>query len=144
MFINVSFLLGPFLSAKAQLNGCSHTLDGASTASRSIATLQKFLNNSASEPNKCFPTGDVEVFADNTQHKGKTIHVRENGTTPIGIATNVVFIQANPDSILQLREDLSPEEWTGKNDNNSLIENINNYENGLNVEISCKCCYDSQ
>ena len=106
--------------------------------------LQKFLNNSASEPNKCFPTGDVEAFADNMQCKGKTIHVRENGTTPIGIATNVVFIQANPDGILQLREDLSPEEWAGKNENNSLIENINNYENGLNVEISCKYCCDSQ
>ena len=74
-------------------------------ASGSIAMLQKFLNNSASEPNKCFPTGDVEIFADNTQRKGKTIRVRENGTSPIGIATNVVFIQANPDSRLQLRED---------------------------------------
>ena len=37
--------------------------------------------------------------------------------------------------MLQLREDLSPEEWAGKNDN-SLIEKINNYENSLNVEIS--------
>ena len=63
------------------------------------------------------------------------IHERENGTTPIGIATNVVFIQTNPDSMLQLKEDLSPEEWAGKNDN-SLIEKINNYENSLNVEIS--------
>ena len=72
------------------------------------------------------------------------IHERENGTTPIGIATNVVFIQANPDSMLQLREDLSPEEWAGKNDNNSLIEKINNYENSLNVEISHKYCCDSQ
>ena len=117
----------------------AHTLDCASTASGSIATLQKFLNNSASEPNKCFPTGDVEIFADNTQRKGKTIRVRENGKSPIGIATNVVFIQANPDSRLQLREDLSPEEWAGTNDNNSLIEKINNYEDSLNVEISRKC-----
>ena len=91
-----------------------------------------------------FPTGDVEAFADNTQHKGKTIRVRESGTNPIGIAANVVFIQANPDGILQLREDLSPEEWAGKNDNNSLIENINNYENGLNVGVSCKYRCDSQ
>ena len=58
------------------------------------------------------------------QWKGKAISVRENGTTPIGIAINVVFIQANPDNMLQLREDLSPEEWAGKNDNNSLIEII--------------------
>ena len=57
------------------------------------------------------------------------IHERENGTTPIGIATNVVFIQANPDSMLQLREDLSPEEWAGKNDNNSLIEIIKKKKN---------------
>ena len=112
----------------------AHTLDGALTASGSIATLQKFLNNSASEPNK---------FADNTQHKGKTILVRKYGTTLIGIATNVVFIQANPDSMLQLREDLSPEEWAGKN-GNSLIEKINNYENSLNVKISRKYRYDSQ
>ena len=76
------------------------------------------------------------------QRKGKTILVRENGTTPIGIATNVVFIQAKPDSILQLREDLSPE-WSGENDS-ILIENINNYENSLNVEISHKYRYDSQ
>ena len=71
------------------------------------------------------------------------ILVRKYGTTLIGIATNVVFIQANPDSMLQLREDLSPEEWAGKN-GNSLIEKINNYENSLNVKISCKYCYDSQ
>ena len=95
---------------------------------------------------KCFSTGDVEIFADNTQWKGKAISVRENGTTPIGIAINVVFIQANPDNMLQLREDLSPEEWAGKNDNNSLIEIIKKkkYENSLNVEISCKYCCDSQ
>ena len=86
----------------------AHTLDGASTASGGFATLQKFLNSSASEPNKCFPTGAVEIFADNTQRKRKAIRVRENGKTPIGIASNVVFIQANPDSMLQLREDLSP------------------------------------
>ena len=47
---------------------------------------------------------------------------KRNGTTLIGIAINVVFIQANPDNMLQLREDLSPLEWAGKNDNNSLIE----------------------
>ena len=89
----------------------AHTLDGASTATGSIVTLQKFLNNSASEPNKCFPTGDVKVFADNTQRKGKTILVWENGTTPIRIATNVVFIQANPGSVLQLREDSGTANW---------------------------------
>ena len=90
--------------------------------SGSIALLEKILNNFASDSNKCFSTGDVEIFADNMQWKGKTIHVRENGTTLIGIAINVVFIQANPDNMLQLREDLSPLEWAGKNDNNSLIE----------------------
>ena len=74
---------------------------------------------------------------------GKTICIRENGTASIGIATNVVFIQANHDSILQLKENLSPKEWAGKNDN-SLTENLNKYENGLNVEISHKCRYESQ
>ena len=127
MFIDVSFLLGPFSFiqglVKWLFSGSKlvHTLDGASTASGSTAMLQNFLNNSASEPKKCFPTGNIEVFADNTQHKGKTICVKENGT-PIDIATNIVFIQANPDSILQLREHLFPEQWAGKNDNNSLIE----------------------
>ena len=150
MFTDGSFLLGPFLFSQGLFKWpfCGsksvHTLPGALTASGSIAILQKFLNNSASETNKCFPTGDIEVFADNTQSKGETIRVRENATTPIGIATNVVFIQANRDSILQSREDLSPEEWGEKTDNNSLIEKINNYENSLNVEISRKYRYDSQ
>ena len=45
--------------------------------SGSIALLEKFLNNFASDSNKCFSTGDVEIFADNMQWKGKTIHVRE-------------------------------------------------------------------
>ena len=111
MFIDVFFLSGLFSFSQGLVewsfcgSKSAHILDGASMASGSIPTLQKFLDNPASELNKCFPTGDVKIFGDNMQRKGKTICVRENSTTPIGIATNVVFIQANPDSMLQSIED---------------------------------------
>ena len=113
MIIDVFFLLCPFSFSQDLVEW---SFCGSKSAYALDATLQKFLNNSASEPNKCFPTGDVEVFADNTQLKRKNIRLRKNGTTPIGIASNVVFVQANPDSILHLR-DFSPEDWAGKNDN---------------------------
>ena len=45
--------------------------------------------------------------------------------------------------MLRLSEDLSPEEWAGKNDN-SLIEKMNNYKNSLNMEITRKYRCDSQ
>ena len=44
---------------------------------------KKFLNNSASDPNKCFPIANVEVLADHSQRKGKPICVRENDTIRI-------------------------------------------------------------
>ena len=43
-------------------------------------------------------SGDVDIFADNTKRKSKTTRVKENGTKPLGIATNVVFVHFNPPS----------------------------------------------
>ena len=54
----------------------------------------------------------MEVWADNTQRKGKTCRVREDGTTPIGIVTNVVFIQPGSSSIQKIKE-LAPRFWSG-------------------------------
>ena len=85
-----------------------HALDGATTAYGSITTLRNVLKEASKHKNKCFGTGDVDVSADNTQRNGKTSRVKENGTTPLSVATNVVFIQSNPPTNLQERDDLSP------------------------------------
>ena len=69
----------------------SHALDGCFYPSGSVTTLRKFLQSSSQDENKCFGSGDVEVWANNTQRKGKTSRAREDGTTPISIATNVVL-----------------------------------------------------
>ena len=37
--------------------------------------------------------------------------------------------------MLQLREDLSPEEWAGKNDNNSLIEIIKKKKKNMKIVL---------
>ena len=86
-----------------------HTIDGALTASGGIWSLQNALKCSAnSKTNKCFETGDMDIFADNTQGTGKTGRVKENGTTPVNVAINVVFIQSNPPSEVQLDQNSSP------------------------------------
>ena len=64
--------------------------------------------------NVIFQSGDVDVFADNTQRKGKTNRVKENGITPLGIATNVVSIQSNPLSSIQYIENFPPVNWFSK------------------------------
>ena len=80
VIIDVFFLLCPFSFSQDLVEW---SFCGSKSAYALDATLQKFLNNSTSEPNKCFPTGDVEVFADNTQLKRKNIRVRKNDLTPI-------------------------------------------------------------
>ena len=50
----------------------SHAFDGCSYPSGSVTTLQNFLQSSSQDENKCFESGDVEVWADNTERKGKT------------------------------------------------------------------------
>ena len=73
---NLTFI-GPFLFSttlvKWSLHGFKslHTLDGCSYPSGSVTTLQKFLQSSQDE-DKCFESGDVEVWADNTK-KGKDL-----------------------------------------------------------------------
>ena len=102
----------------------AHSLDGCSYPSGCVTTLQKFLKSSAEQPNLCFNSDDVEVWADNTQRKGKTCRVKEDGPTPIEITTNVVFIQPSSSSIQKIKE-LAPRFWSGtKLDIADLIVNI--------------------
>ena len=72
-----------------------HSLQGITSSSGSITTLQNFLKCSSNETkNTCFPN-ECDIFAGNTQRKGKTTRITENGTTPLGIVMNVVFIESN-------------------------------------------------
>ena len=56
--------------------------------------------------------------------------MKENGITPLGIATNVVFIQSNPPSNIQFDESLSPAKWFQKSSN--YIKQISDLEEMLN------------
>ena len=69
----------------------SHSLDSCSYSSGSITTLKTFFKEISALPNTCNMIDDIEVFADNTQKKGRTSRVKENATTPIAIATNVIL-----------------------------------------------------
>ena len=99
----------------------SHALDGCSYPSGSVTTLRKFLQSSSQDENKCFGSVHVEVWADNTQRKGKTSRVWEDGTTPISIATNVVFIHPNPVTHIQKIYELSPRHWPNAKENIPLL-----------------------
>ena len=90
----------------------AHALNGCSYPNGCVNTLQKFLKSSAEQPNFCFNSGDVEVWADNAQRKGKTCSIKKDGTTPIGITNNVVFIQPTSSSIQKIKE-LAPRFWSG-------------------------------
>ena len=111
----------------------SHALDGCSYPSGSVTTLQKFLRSSSQDENKCFESGDIEVWADNTQRKGKTSRVREDGTTGISIATNVVFIHPNPVSHIQKIHELSPRHW--RNTKENIPSLIRQFEQQMNANI---------
>lgn len=130
--------IGPFSFSngiiKYSLTGSktANTLDGASTASGSVTTIKQFLKSSASDPNTCFDK-DVDIFSDNTQRTGKTARVRENGTTPLGVATNVVFIQQTPPSDIQSRDDLKPGCWPQKS-KKDIASSVKDFENQLNTE----------
>ena len=90
-----------------------------------------FLKSSAEQPNLCFDSGDVEVWLDNTQSKGKTCRVREDGTTPIEITTNVVFIQCS--SSIQKIKELAPRFWSGTK--LDIVDLIMNKEEKLRSSI---------
>lgn len=70
-----------------------HLLDDSSTAAGRITSLKKVVKEFSIKPNECFNHGDVDIFFDNTQTFGKTRRVREGGSTPDDISTNVVFIK---------------------------------------------------
>ena len=110
-----------------------HALDGCCYPSSSVTTLQKFLRSSSQDENKCFESGDVEVWADNTQRKGKTSRVREDGTRPISIAMNVVFIRSNLVTHIQKIYELSPRHWHNTKENISSL--IHKFEQQLNANI---------
>jgi ribosomal protein L40E len=112
----------------------AHSLDGASGAGGSINTLRTFFKSSSTEPNECY-TGDIDIFSDNTQRTGKTVRVGEDGTTPVGVATNVVFIQSNPPTDLQSRKDLKPSEWSNnERPNSETTDDITKLETHLNED----------
>ena len=60
----------------------AHAIDGATTASGSVGTLRNRMRKLATEPNVCFESGDIDVFADNVQKIGKTTRVRGGGQHP--------------------------------------------------------------
>lgn len=130
--------IGPFSLSNAlvkwSLSGSktAQSIDGTSSACGSVTTLKNVLKESATCPNSC-PKGDVDIFFDNTQRTGKTVRVRENGTTPVGIATNVVYIQSNPSNPtnLQSRSEYMPCEWSNKNE--TVFDDITNLEDNLNT-----------
>ena len=111
----------------------AYALDGSTTASGSISSLRNVLKASSHDPNTCFDVGDVEVFADNTQRKGKTSRVKEDGTTPLNIVTNVVFIQSNPYTSLQSNTELSPAKWLIDDEDSSC--KIKDFGDKLNSEV---------
>ena len=77
--------------------------------------------------------GDVKVWADNTQRKGKTSRVQEDGTTPISIATKVVFIRPNPVTHIQKIFELFPRHWHNTKENTPSL--ICQFEQQLNANI---------
>ena len=92
--------------------------DSCFSACGSITTLRTFLNENAKDTiNECFPGNDVDIFADNTKKKGKATRVKEDGTTPLNVATNVVFLQSNPPANYQSDFPLSPRHSLNKNNN---------------------------
>ena len=62
---------------------------------------------------------DVDVFANNTQKKGKISRVKEDGTTPLNVASNIVFIQSNPANNYQSLSHLSPRNCLNKADDSA-------------------------
>lgn len=72
------------------------------------------------------------VFADNTQQKVKTKRVKENGTTPLGISTNV-SIQSNPLSSIQYVESFPPVNRFSQT--TYYVNKINDLEKMLNENI---------
>ena len=110
-----------------------HALDGTTTPCGSIAVLWQSMKEESNDKHLIFQSGDADVFADNTQRKGRTNRVKENGITPLGIATNVVFIQSNTPSNIQYIESFLPANWFFKT--TDYVNKINDLEKMLNKDI---------
>ena len=54
------------------------------------------------------------MFLPTTHKKGKTSSMKEDGTTPLNVATNVIFIQSNSATNYQSLSYLSPKNWLNK------------------------------
>ena len=84
------------------------------SSSGSKTTLQNFLKCSSNETkNTCFPN-NCDIFADNTQCKGKRTRITENGTMPLGTVTNIVFIESNFKTDIMKNPEFSPMKWLSK------------------------------
>ena len=112
----------------------AHVLDSGATSSGSITTMKILSYQLASEPNVCFANDDVYVFAENTRRTGKTRRAKENGTTPLSVATNVVFIQSNSPTEFQSVSQLCPSIWE-KPCNKGTDHQISNLEEAINRDI---------
>ena len=99
------------------------------------AQLQHYkkLLQSSQDENKCFESGNVEAWADNTQRKWKTSRVWEDGTTTISIASNVFFLCCNPITHIQKIYQLSPRHW--HNTKQNIPSFIQQFEQQLNANI---------
>ena len=133
---NANFV-GPFAFSqgivKWTLHGSNlaHSLDGATTASGSMKTLKSRFKETSNIKNTCFESGDIDVFADNVQKIGRTTRVRNDGTTPMNVATNVVYIQSDPPTSYQESDDLKPGNWFGNTPPQSLSHQMNDLEEDL-------------
>ena len=117
----------------------AHAIDSSSSACGSITTLRTFLNENAKDTmNECFPENDVDIVTDNTQKKVKTTRVKEDGATPLNVATNV-FLQSNPPTNYQSDFSLSPRHWL--NEKNNFANDILVFENEIFKNIFSPCCY---
>ena len=54
------------------------------------------------------------MFLPTTHKKGKTSSMKEDGTAPLNVATNVIFIQSNSATNYQSLSHLSPKNWLNK------------------------------
>ena len=123
----------------------SHSLDSCSRACGSVTTMKNFFKKKEAGPNFCDMAEDIEIFADNTQWKGRTSRVKEDATTLIGIATNVVVIQSNFNSFIQQDIRLSPENWLYNTDfEETVCDKIKGLEHELNEKVFRPYRYDYQ
>lgn len=156
---NLNFI-GPFSFSNNIVKWCFAgsracvTVDGATSAAGSITSMKKVLKDASVDENRCFDSGDVDVFFDNTQRIGKTRRVREGGSTPMDVATNVVFLQNGDATTIQQNEDLMPEVWESNNPDNvetlhdSCVTKFNHYkrdtQENLQTKVASEVFYDTE